>query len=88
MSESTKPTSDDVTELIAQLTKRIESLEAQVKELTAEKPIPDDVIVAIGAAVSAYLGNKAKVRAVHLRGSHSWATEERAFVHDRAVRRR
>lgn len=92
MSEATAATGaatpEEMRALIVQLTKRIDSLEAKVEELTREKPIPEDVLIAIGAAVSAYLGNKGKVRAVRLSTSSGWSAEERAVIHNRAVPRR
>ncbi|MEL4505416.1 hypothetical protein AAEX63_10270 [Luteococcus sp. H138] len=72
-------------ELVADLSKRLTALEGEVASLKANQQIPEDVMVAISAAVSAYLGHNAKVRAVHLRNHRNWATETRGRAHYRAV---
>ena len=48
--------------VIATLTKRLSALEAEVRSLkaAASPGVPEDVLVAISAAVSAYLGNDRK----------------------------
>ncbi len=78
----------DLRALVQQLVDRITDLEAQVADLQSCRAVPDDVVVAIGAAVSAYLGYNAKVRAIHVRGGSRWAVETRRQVHDRSVVRR
>ncbi|MEL4357657.1 MULTISPECIES: hypothetical protein [unclassified Luteococcus] len=72
-------------ELVADLSQRLTALEAEVASLKANQQIPEDVMVAISAAVSAYLGHNAKVKAVHLRNRSNWATETRGRAHFRAV---
>ena len=54
-------TDNDKDRVIESLTKRLDCLEAEVGRLRASSPgIPEDVLVAISAAVSAYLGNDGK----------------------------
>ena len=75
-------------ELINQLralTERVEKLEAQVVRLQKTQRIPEEDLVAISAAVAAYLGHDAKVRAVRFNQSSSWTREARRSVHNRAV---
>lgn len=92
MSQSTNQTPPhapevDLQALVQQLLARVDSLEAEVNDLRAAQAVPDDVVVAIGAAVAAFLGHKARVRAIRLSGTNRWATEERATMHNRAVTR-
>lgn len=75
---------------LAQLRATVESLAAQVErlsgelaELRASPPragVPPDVVVAISAAVAAYLGKRAKVKQVHYRTGAAWAQQGRVAV--------
>ena len=78
--------SADLQALVAELSERLAALEGEVAAMKAQQRIPDDVMVAISAAVSAYLGHKATVKAVRLRGSRNWAAEARGRVHNRSVK--
>ncbi|MGO4957245.1 hypothetical protein ACTQ49_08230 [Luteococcus sp. Sow4_B9] len=71
--------------LVAELSERLTALEDRVATLEGNQQIPDDVMVAISAAVAAFLGHKATVKAVRLRNSRSWSTEARGRVHNRSV---
>ncbi len=42
--------------------------------------VPSDVVIAISAAVAAFLGHRAKVRQVHYRTGQAWAQQGRAVV--------
>lgn len=84
---TTSSSDADLHALVQQLLARVDSLEAEVNDLRASQAVPDDVVVAIGAAVAAFLGHKARVRAIRLSGTNRWATEERATMHNRAVTR-
>ncbi|APT84264.1 hypothetical protein [Corynebacterium aquilae] len=61
---------------------RLDQVEAELADLKArsEQEIPEDVLLAISAAVSAYLGNKGKVRAVHFSRHRTWAAQGRQAV--------
>ena len=72
--------------LVAELTERLSALEGEVATLKANQQIPDDVMVAISAAVAAYLGHKATVKAVRLKTGRNWSTESRGRVHNRSVK--
>ncbi len=45
-----------------------------------EEGINDELLMAIAAAVSAYLGKRAPIRQVRLVSSHAWAQQGRAFI--------
>lgn len=78
---------DEVLALLRSMDARLATLEQQVAELKqrADADIPEDVVLAISAAVSAYLGNRAKVRAVHFRRTGVWAQQGRAAIQGRSV---
>jgi len=72
-----------VVELLArieELTRRVEWLEAGRPEGLVPPDLPPDVVLAISAAVAAYLGKRAKVRAIHLSDSVGWAQQGRASI--------
>jgi methylmalonyl-CoA carboxyltransferase large subunit len=76
-----EPTTAQLLTLIQDLTRRIEWLEASLEDGThAPTDVPPDVVLAISAAVAAYLGKRATVRQIHLSGSTSWAQQGRAAV--------
>ncbi|WP_296136373.1 hypothetical protein [uncultured Tessaracoccus sp.] len=75
----------ELQEQVGTLTQRIASLEAQLAALDADKEIPEEDLVVIGAAVAAYFGHKAKVRAVRFRRQSAWAAAARGRVHNRSV---
>ena len=83
----TDPTIAELREAVAALTEKVATLEARVATLDSRHDIPEEHVVAIGAAVAAYFGHKAKVRAVRF-GSQRWATATRGRLHDRSVRHR
>ncbi len=74
---------------LAHLADRIEALQRRVDRLEAELlaaqelrgPVPIDTILAISAAVAAYLGKKATVRQIHYSHSDTWARLGRSAVH-------
>lgn len=81
---------DDVNaELLAavkRLTERVESLETEVKgiRLLNAQNVPEETMVAIAAAVAAYLGHRDKRRQAHFTRSASWQSTTRRSQHDRA----
>ena len=72
-------------EQVQALTKRLASVEEQLAEINSDKQIPEEHLVVIGAAIAAFLGHKAKVRAVRFRHQESWAAAARGRVHNRSV---
>lgn len=76
-----EPTTAELLARIEELTRRIEWLEATVVDgQRAPTAVPPDVVLAISAAVAAYLGKRATVRQVHLRSHSTWAKQGRAQV--------
>lgn len=67
------------------LTERIATLETRLAALEAKQRIPEEDLVLIGAAVAAYFGHKAKVRAVRFGTQARWAAATRSRVQDRSV---
>ncbi|MFV0429265.1 MAG: hypothetical protein ACK5KO_07565 [Arachnia sp.] len=82
-----QPTGDQQS-IIDDLVAQIRALEARVTSLEATRSIPDTDLIAIGAAVAAYLGFSAKVRSVRYGSQSRWVAESRGRVHDRSVRSR
>lgn len=74
---------------LSALLARVEALEAEVAELcaAAEAEVPEDVVLAISAAVAAYLGKRARVRQVRLNRGADWTYTGRDSNHRHQVRR-
>ena len=70
---------------IEALTAKVDALEGQVQRLTKSQRIPEEDLIAISAAVAAYLGHSATVKAVRFRQSNAWTTEARGRIHNRQV---
>lgn len=77
--------SDDIQEQLRALTERIAVLETELAALKEAQEIPEQDLIAIGAAVAAYFGHKAKVRAIRFGRQSSWAAASRSRVQDRRV---
>lgn len=82
-----------VTTLSAQvesLSGRVESLDAALADIREQVPsqeVPEDVVIAISAAVAAFVGHRARLKQVRYRtGSDAWTQHGRAAVHRRDVR--
>jgi len=75
-----EPTTTELLARIEELTRRVEWLEASLDGPHAPTSVSPDVVLAISAAVAAYLGKRARVRQIHLSGGASWAQEGRAAV--------
>lgn len=67
---------------IRAMSARIDTLERELEELRhrSDVEIPEDILMAISAAVSAYLGNSGKVRAVRFHRHQTWAQQGRRAV--------
>ena len=77
---------------VKELRARVEKLEAllaealvrrkeEPKPVLEKKPeIAPEIILAISAAVAAFLGKRAKIQQIHLTGSTAWAAQGRATV--------
>jgi methylmalonyl-CoA carboxyltransferase large subunit len=76
-----RPTVKDLLARVEDLTRRVQWLESAVPDAQrAPTAVPPDVVLAISAAVAAYLGTRATVRQIHLAGSAGWAQQGRAAV--------
>ena len=78
-------TLQELRDAVAALTDHVSALEARVATLEAQQEIPEADLIAIGAAVAAYFGHKAKVRAIRYGSQTRWAAASRGRVHDRSV---
>ena len=70
---------------IASLSEQMKSLQSRVDSLEGQQQVPEADLVLIGAAVAAYFGHKAKVRAIRYGSQSRWAAATRGKVHDRSV---
>lgn len=67
-------------EQVAALVARVETLESDLRRVThAGEPDPD-VVLAISAAVAAYLGKRAHVKQIRLRRGSAWSDQGRAHL--------
>ena len=79
-------TPDELKVIVAQLAEQMEALQARVDHLEGHHDqIPHGDLVLIGAAVAAYFGHKAKVKAIRYGSQNRWAAATRGRVHDRSV---
>ncbi|SHI31686.1 hypothetical protein SAMN02745244_00109 [Tessaracoccus bendigoensis DSM 12906] len=78
-------TLQELRDAVAALTEQVTSLEAKVAKLESQQAIPEADLIAIGAAVAAYFGHKAKVRAIRYGSQSRWAAASRGRVQDRSV---
>jgi methylmalonyl-CoA carboxyltransferase large subunit len=75
------PSTAELLSRIDELTRRVEWLEATVADgPKSPTDVPPEVVMAIAAAVAAFLGKRATVRQIHLSGTTSWAQQGRAAV--------
>jgi methylmalonyl-CoA carboxyltransferase large subunit len=75
------PATAELQARIDELTRRVAWLEATIGQgHQAPTDVPPQVVLAISAAVAAYLGKRATVRQVHLRSHSTWAKQGRAQV--------
>jgi methylmalonyl-CoA carboxyltransferase 12S subunit len=75
-------TNEELLELVKSLSERVEGLEVKIKSLEVHaKDVPEDTMVAIAAAVAAYLGHRAKRRQRHFSTGRTWTTNTRRSQH-------
>ncbi|RJF73276.1 hypothetical protein D3875_18680 [Deinococcus cavernae] len=76
------PTNAELLQTVQALVKRVEALENELKRLKdiQAHDIPEDVMLAITAAVAAFLGKKARIRQIHYRTDAAWAQQGRAAI--------
>jgi methylmalonyl-CoA carboxyltransferase large subunit len=80
MSETNEPAEvvAELKALVVELAARVQKLEEEAAQRHPE--VSESVLLAISAACAAYLGERAKVKQVHLRRGGTWATQGLATV--------
>lgn len=81
---------DTLSDQVETLGGRVEALDAALADVRAEmahEDVPEDVVIAISAAVAAFTGHRARLKQVRYRtGGDAWTQHGRAAVHRRDVR--
>jgi methylmalonyl-CoA carboxyltransferase 12S subunit len=72
----------DLLETVRMLTERVSRLEATLQEQDSTG-LPEEVVVAISAAVAAFLGHRARIKQLHYRTGAAYAQQGRAVVQGR-----
>ena len=88
--------------LVAELTERLDATSTTLQRATArlnqtenelaelrkrvDADIPEDTVIAISAAVSAYMGNRGKVKAIRYNRHKTWAAQGRQVQQQRTLR--
>jgi len=69
----------ELLDLVRSLQDRVNALEGEIKsiKLLNAQNVPEETMVAIAAAVSAYMGFRAKKRAPHFTTSRTWQATTR-----------
>ena len=83
-----QPSAEELLAAIAALTARVDSLESELAAVRAELPrpeVPPEVVMAISAAVAAFLGHRARLKAVRYSSSPAWQAQYRTAVQRRSV---
>ena len=72
-------TNEELLALVRSLTERVVGLETRITSLTvnAEQEVPEETMVAIAAAVAAYLGHRAKRHQPHFTTAPGWQASTR-----------
>lgn len=72
-------TNAELLDLVKSLSERVDSLEAEIKSIRmlTNDEVSEDVMVAIAAAVAAFLGHRARKRQANFARSNAWATATR-----------
>ncbi|NHB84530.1 hypothetical protein G7085_07710 [Tessaracoccus sp. HDW20] len=78
-------TLQELRDTVAALSEQVASLQEKVTKLEAQQEIPEADLIAIGAAVAAFFGHKARIRAIRYGSQNRWGAASRSRVHDRSV---
>lgn len=74
----------ELLDAVRSLSERVAHLEAELEQRRQDNPgVPEDVAIAISAAVAAFLGHRAKIKQMHYRTGQAWAQQGRAVVQGR-----
>jgi methylmalonyl-CoA carboxyltransferase large subunit len=76
-------TNEELLDLVRGLAAKVDELEAEIKgiKLLNAQNVPEETMVAIAAAVAAYLGYRARKRQAHFTSSSHWQTVTRRSQH-------
>lgn len=77
----------DLKQLVTRLSAKVDRLEKRLAEVEKRRQPTEDELIAIAAAVAAYLGYTGPIRSVRRVASGSWSREARVAVHNRTVQR-
>jgi methylmalonyl-CoA carboxyltransferase large subunit len=83
-----EPTVAELLATMQVLAERVEQLESELAAVRTKVPpeeVPAEVVVAISAAVAAFLGHRARLTQVHYRTGAAWTQQGRAAVQRRDV---
>jgi methylmalonyl-CoA carboxyltransferase large subunit len=75
----------ELLELVKALTERVDAMQLEIKQLRLQQAdVPEETMVAIAAAVAAYLGHRAKRRQAQFSTSAIWqsGTRRRQHAHE------
>lgn len=84
----TQPELGELLAAVHALTERVAALESELSAVRAELPrpeVPEDVVLAISAAIAAFLGHRARLKAVRYSSSPAWQAQYRTAVQRRSV---
>lgn len=71
----------ELVDAVRSLSERVAQLEAELAQRREQNPgVPEDVAIAISAAVAAFLGHRAKVKQMHYRTGQAYAQQGRVVV--------
>ncbi len=71
----------ELVEAVRSLSERVAQLEAELAQRREQNPgVPEDVAIAISAAVAAFLGHRAKIKQMHYRTGQAYAQQGRVVV--------
>jgi methylmalonyl-CoA carboxyltransferase large subunit len=82
-SAAPEPTVAELLATVQALATRVESLESELAAVRAHQAhdqVPEEVVLAISAAVAAFLGHRAKLKQVRYRSGAAWTQQGRAAV--------
>ena len=85
---SASASAEELLAAVQALTARVDSLEAELASVRSQLPrpeVPEDVVLAISAAVAGYLGHRARLKAVRYSASPAWQQQYRTAVQRRNV---
>ena len=82
-----QPSVEELMATVQSLVARIDGLEQELADVRASIPISEETVLAISAAVAAFLGHKAKLKQIHYRSGAAWAQQGRVAVQGRQIMR-